>query len=303
MKLIVSFFFTITILGLSSCHQRNVGIVKNDDVDKYIAPNEISLANHTTQATHFWNKRYEENPKNQTAIIKLAHVNAEIFQQTGELSYLKKSDSLFTVALIDSLTKTDVSIYHSMATNAITQHNFKLAKSFLDSALMIGYQKSVTHLMLVDVFLELGNVFEAKKSLGEITNKNSFAYLIRLAKVLDHEGDLSGAIKKMEDAYARIQNNKSLSCWALSNLGDMYGHAGRINDAYKAYLSALEINPNYIYALKGIAWIALSNDHNYGLAKEIILEISKRKRMPESHLLLAEIAELENNLEEHYSLT
>jgi tetratricopeptide (TPR) repeat protein len=111
-------------------------------------------------------------------------------------------------------------------------------------------------------------------------------------KLKDHEGDLESAITSMERAYHRIEGNKEQAQWTLSNLADMYGHAGKVEEAYENYLKALQINANDDYALKGIAWIALSYDHNSIEAKRIINILASRKRMPEAHLLLAEIASL-----------
>jgi len=102
----------------------------------------------------------------------------------------------------------------------------------------------------------------------------------------------------MERAYERIKGNKSLSQWALSNLGDMYSHAGRIEEAYQTYLSVLQDNPHDDYVLKGIAWISLSHDYNTKDAKTIIQNIASRKRMPEAYLMLAEIAGMEGRVVE-----
>jgi tetratricopeptide (TPR) repeat protein len=102
----------------------------------------------------------------------------------------------------------------------------------------------------------------------------------------------------MERAFERIKDDPSLFSWTLSNLGDMYGHAGRVEEAYQAYLSVLKKNPAHDFALKGIAWIALSHDHNTTLAKQIVSVLAKRKEMPDMHLLLAKIAEQEDNLSE-----
>jgi tetratricopeptide (TPR) repeat protein len=102
----------------------------------------------------------------------------------------------------------------------------------------------------------------------------------------------------MEGAYDRIKGNKALACWTLSNLGDMYGHAGRVDKAYQNYLRVLSINPNDDYSLKGIAWIALSHDNKLGEAGEIINFLLKKKRMPEGHLMLAELATLSGNEKE-----
>ena len=147
----------------------------------------------------------------------------------------------------------------------------------------------------MDVSLEIGDYARANLVLREFRNKNSFAYLIRKAKLKDHEGHLDSAIVCMEKAYRRIKGNKALSQWTRSNLADMYGHAGRIKDSYDLYLEVLKDNPKDDYALKGIAWIALSHDLNINEAKTIVNELAVRKRMPEAHLMLAEIAELDGD--------
>jgi tetratricopeptide (TPR) repeat protein len=145
----------------------------------------------------------------------------------------------------------------------------------------------------VDASLEIGDYARANLILKDFKNKNSFAYLIRSAKLNDHEGHLDTAIVCMEKAYRRIKGNSGLSQWTRSNLADMYGHAGRIKESYKLYLDVLKDNPMDDYALKGIAWIALSHDLNTEAAKTIINELAVRKRTPEVHLVLAEIAGLE----------
>lgn len=81
----------------------------------------------------------------------------------------------------------------------------------------------------------------------------------------------------------------------MSNLGDMYGHAGRIKDSYNAYINVLKKDSSYIYALKGIAWIAYSNDNNTAEAKRILQYILSQTKMPDIWLTLAEIEEWEGN--------
>ena len=181
--------------------------------------------------------------------------------------------------------------------------SFRSAKDYAEKALALKDKKAASLLILVDVSLEIGDYATANLVLQEFKNKNSFAYLIRKAKLKDHEGLLDSAIVCMEKAYRRIKGNKALSQWTRSNLADMYGHAGRIEESYDLYLEVLKDNPNDDYALKGIAWIALSHDLNTKAAKTIINELAVRKHMPEAHLMLAEIAELDGNeMEKAYQL-
>jgi len=102
----------------------------------------------------------------------------------------------------------------------------------------------------------------------------------------------------MEQAFEKVKHDrKDLYCWTLSNLGDMYGHAGRVADSYNAYLEVLRKDSCYIYALKGIAWIVYSHDQNAEEAKRIYEYLLSQTIMPEIYLALSEIAGWEGNNE------
>lgn len=280
---------------LSACQQSDT-ITKSEDYLKYLQANNAMLVSSKQDEISFWKERLAKH-NDDVSLKKLAGLFADEFKSSGEISFIKKSDSLY-LELLNRMPLSAVSIYHGLTANAITQHKFREAESWISKALMIGDQKATSKLMLADVAMEIGAYDWTRKILKEFTNKNSFAWLIRKAKLKDHEGDLDSAIILMERAYKRIDGNKSLACWTLSNLGDMYGHAGRIEDAYQNYLQVLKLDPNYDYALKGIAWIALSNDHMAKDAYEIFNNISQNKRMPETHLMLAELAEMQGDEEE-----
>jgi tetratricopeptide (TPR) repeat protein len=147
--------------------------------------------------------------------------------------------------------------------------------------------------------MELGRYSDAYQSLKSISNYSSFDFLIRKSKWEDHKGNLEGSIRLMEEALRKIKSkNTNLYCWALSNLGDLYGHAGRIKDAYAAYLDVLKLNPSDVYCLMRIARIAYVKDKNISLAKKILFFIQEQCSFPEINLLLAEIAETENRPDE-----
>ncbi|HEX5654495.1 MAG TPA: hypothetical protein VFX58_15560, partial [Chitinophagaceae bacterium] len=57
----------------------------------------------------------------------------------------------------------------------------------------------------------------------------------------------------------------------------------------------------YIYALKGIAWIAYSRDHDAAEASRILHYILSQTKMPELWLQLAEIKDWEGSLKEKIS--
>jgi tetratricopeptide (TPR) repeat protein len=200
--------------------------------------------------------------------------------------------------IANALFKTNTSsVYRALATNCITQHKFQQAKLYLDTALTLGDDKYITYLMRCDVFTELGNLDLAEQSLKNISDKKNFDHLIRKAKLLDHKGDMDAAIKTMEQAKEKALQSKkeSLILWATSNLGDMYGHANRFKDSYQCYLDVLKMKPDYLYALKGIAWLAFSHDKNTIEAKRIINYLAKLHPVPDYDLMLSKIADFAND--------
>jgi tetratricopeptide (TPR) repeat protein len=244
----------------------------------------------------FWMQRLKKNPEDAVAKASLAGLYSARFKTAGDINDIHTSDSLYLVA--NPLFRINSSsLYRSLATNCITQHKFLLAQSYLDTALSMGDDLYLTYLMRCDVAMELGDLYMAEQSLKHIADKSNFDYLIREAKLLDHKGDLDGAVKKMEAATQKAIESKKdvLFLWAKSNLADMYGHANRYKESYQCYLDVLEKKPDYLYALKGIAWLAFSHDKNTAEAKRILNYLTALHPVPDYDLLLAEIAAYEND--------
>jgi len=279
---------------LLSCDRNKKIITRFDDYRSYLGYAKHVSNDPDTEELKFWEERLNNNNNDEASLAKLGSIHANLFKSTGRVEHILISDSLYA-RILKTYPKGNVEIYQSLAANAITQHKFQSAKDYTEKALALGDKKAASLLILVDVSLEIGDYATANLVLRDFKNKNSFAYLIRKAKLNDHEGHLDSAIVCMEKAYQRIRGNKSLSQWTLSNLADMYGHAGRVEESYAGYLQVLKDNPQDDYALKGIAWVALSHDLNPEAARVIINDLAIRKRMPEAHLMLAEIAELNGN--------
>jgi tetratricopeptide (TPR) repeat protein len=276
-----------------ACTESKHPVARIEDYDQYLNTNLFAAPDPISDEVKFWNNRLHTNANDESSILKLAGLYAEIFKTTGSIADIQRSDSLYSKVLMKDTENAE--IYQNLAANAIAQHKFHNAKNYAEKALSLRDKKAASLLILADVSLEIGDYARANQILDSFRNKNSFAYLIRKAKSRDQEGMADSAIVCMEKAYERIKNNKTLSQWALSNLADMYGHAGRVEKAYATYLNVLRINPLHDHALKGIAWICFSHDGNFREARKIINALAIRRFMPESHLLLAMIEEMEGN--------
>lgn len=286
-------------ISLSSCTKEKSKITNASDYNTYLNISEnknIQLAN---TEIDFWQKKHDAAPNQTSYLSQLAGHYTSLFETTFEVNHLYKAEALL-LQVNSELNFSEVGPIRSLAKNYITQHRFREALTLANKALKIGEGYKETQKLLFDVNMELGNYAEAKKNLSKFYNFEDFDYLIRLAKWNDHIGDLPTAITLMEKATkkAELNDNKTLKIWSYSNLGDMYGHAGRISDSYTFYLKTLKEDENNYYALKGIAWIAFSHEKNTKEANRIIDIIAKKHNSPDFKLFKAEMAEFNKNEQE-----
>jgi tetratricopeptide (TPR) repeat protein len=292
--------FSTLVVILGACQSSIQKLALPQEYNQYLQPvsqQKFILA--YQQEIDFWQQKLNTDSLSSLYLGKVARLWESRFRKSGNIEELRKAQYLLKQANQISQGK-EVGILHSLALNAITCHEFREAEQYLIQAFKLGQEKAITSILYSDVQLELGNPKSARDLLNRWRFKNDFDFLIRDAKLLDHEGKLDEAIAVMEKAHKIIQEYQQpdYHTWILTSLADMYGHAGRVEESYQMYLKALEIDPELDYALKGIAWIAYSHDHNPSEAKRILKFISQRNSSPDFLLKLAEIAEYEGNEKE-----
>ena len=286
------------IAALTSCHsmKNDEPVVSAEDYDTYLTDETritYSLV-HYTQEASFWESKLEDQPSAYLYLQKIAVLNHDRFVNTGDIHYLRKSDSLLRQSLPMVGGGTRVSLLLSLSSNAIKLHQFKEALHYALEANEIASDKYGPQLMAFDAYMELGEYDMAKSLLIQNKNEQDFNYLVRLSKFTDHSGDLDSAIQIMETAHKLARySSTELQGWAKVQLGDMYGHAGQPSISYQYYLDALSINPNDLHALRGIAWIAYAHDRNTTEAKRILHFLSSQTLLPDAELFFAEIADYE----------
>jgi tetratricopeptide (TPR) repeat protein len=291
-----------TILSLFSCEKKSNQITNISDYDKYLNVKGNKSLTFANNEIDFWQKKFDAAPNQISYLSMIASNYATLFEYTGDIKNLYKTEELLTKSN-EAYNYSKVSTIRSLARNYIAQHRFKEALALANKAFSIGEGLKETQKLLFDVQMELGNFPEAVKNLNAMRDMKDYDYLIRLAKWNDHKGDLKTAITFMEKArdIAEKEDNKVLKIWSYSNLGDFYGHAGRIQESYDSYLKTLAIDPNYSYALKGIAWIVFSHERNTVEAKRIVEAIEVTHNTPDFYLLKSQIAQFEGNKKEEIS--
>ncbi|WP_299049385.1 cell surface protein [uncultured Polaribacter sp.] len=293
MKYIQLILLFVTCYLTISCNtQPNKKITNSKDYNQYLEMTSKSDLPKITSDYNFWKNKLSKTPNQYPYYAKLAAANSKKFQSTGNINDLKEAEKNLIIAN-EKTNYNNAGYLRSLARNFISQHRFKEALDLLTKAEYNGENLQRTHLMLVDVYVELGNYEKVSEYLSKVKNFKDFDYLIRLSKYNDHLGNLEKAIAYLEMSLkiAKSSKKNSLIQWNYTNLADYYGHAGRIKDSYNSYLKALAINPNDSYAKKGIAWIVFSYERNPKEALRILNTVTKENASPDYHLLKSEIAD------------
>lgn len=289
----------ITLLCFVTACSNKSNITNYSDYSIYLKEDwHKEQINRVEKEINFWQNRLERDPGSYINMMECARYATEFHQLTGQVDYLNRADSLFQASSV-RLNNKNAELLFALTQSSIATHQFPKALAYCKLAAETDVDPYVLQLLLFDTYLELGEYQNASESLQKIKDQSSFDYLIRKAKWDDKHGRLDAAIHAMELALKSIEKkSKKLKLWTLSNLADMYGHAGRIKEAYNAYLNVLAMEPSNLHCLKGIAWIAFSHDGNTVAARKILQFIISQNDSPEYKLLLAEIADAEKNTAE-----
>jgi hypothetical protein len=290
MQKLLQSLFMVGIVTVITCSCAEKKIVNPSDYAFAMGANNSPLTT-MVKTKNFWEAKNLQTAHNSTAQSKLAFIHSNLFSATNDYGHLELSDSILHELTVRMPLESS-SLYRALASNAMMRHQFWEAKGYIAKALKEGENKPASLYTLADIHIELGNVDSAKAILNSFKNKTTFAWLVRRAKIEDLEGATERAIETMESAVLKAEGNSTLHCWALTNLGDMYGHSNAAQRAYETYLSALHIDATFEHALKGIAWLAFSHDKNPNEAERIINHLLGRKAAPDYWLFKAELADL-----------
>lgn len=292
----------VTVIVAQSCKSdgtTNKTVLNPEDYNAYLSNHSEDDIAKTLIEKERWSATVQKDSNSLGSLGFLAGTYNQLFGATGKVAYLDSVSMANDKALSISSEPFVAGSSRSRAATYISQHRFKEAKELLEGITKLSGKDETQH-MLFDAYMEVGDYTKAKTTLDSIKNHNNYSYLIRAAKWNDHKGDLDTAIALLEKAKADAEsrNSKALKIWTYSNIGDFYGHAGRIEDAYQSYLKTLSLDPGNAYVKKGLAWIAYSNDKNPEEALRILDSVAVGYNTPDHHLLRAEIQEFLGNDEE-----
>jgi tetratricopeptide (TPR) repeat protein len=203
---------------------------------------------------------------------------------------LKLSDSLL-VQLSAQYQQKEVGPIFSLIGHALLQHQFTVADSLLRVAKTMGLKKYELAASSFDVDFELGRMVEASAHLQNMQLASDFGYQFRKSKLMHYQGELDSSIVAMEKAVENAAHDQSLKLSALSNLGDLYMHAGKMDQAYQCFKNCLSENAGDFHSILGIGWIALVHDQQDSLAEKAFQFVGQQTASPDYLFKLIAVAE------------
>lgn len=287
-KIVLGLLFA---LFLVSCKNEKKIIVSSSFVDSlinnYRTPKAIEI---NVSEIQFWKKRIQPGVPDISNTSKYAAALISRFHLSGDILDVKIADSLLQKTALDFNGK-EAGPYFSLMGHAILQHRFLQADSLLKLTEKIGLKQYDTDAASFDVDFELGRTGNAENHLSKMNYPNDYGYQFRRSKLMHYKGDMDSSIAAMEAAVSVAGQNDLLRLAALSNVGDLYIHAGKMDKAYECYMQCIKANPADLHSIMGIGWIALVKDKNELLAERLFQFVKDRTGSPDALFKLIAVAE------------
>jgi hypothetical protein len=278
-------------LFFNSCKNNIRPIVSTQFIDSLINNYTTPQAIKTNEGDlQFWKNRILPGVTDYTNTSRYAGALISRFHLLGNINDVKRSDSLL-IKLANDYNGKEAAPYFSLVGHSILQHRFNEADSLLEIAKGIGIKKYESDATSFDVDFELGRISMAKINLKSIQNENDYGYQFRKSKMMHYNGELDSSINAMLKAGKNAGQNEQLKLAALSNVGDLYIHAGKMDKAYECFVECVRLNSADLHSIMGIGWIALVKDKNDLLAEKIFQFVASKSPSPEPLFKLIAVAE------------
>lgn len=185
-------------------------------------------------------------PEQATIATVMAHIQQG--RETGDAGYFLRAEKWLKAMPVEG--KEAGKILGLRAWIAVFQHRFQEAKILAEQAIKLQPRVPFHYGVLSDASLELGDYDQALEATQMMLDlKPDQAALSRAAHLRDLHGDSEGAIALWRRAIESGAPAAENTAWCQVELGDVYFHAGRLDQAAEQYYAALQTHPGNHRAL------------------------------------------------------
>ena len=199
-------------------------------------------------------KKIDRDPKQYHGYNELALALTQRARETADPVYYQQADEAVRTSL--ALAPDNFEALKVRTWSLLGQHRFVEALELATTLNTKVPDDLMVYGMLTDASIELGNYDDAEKSAQWMLDlrPGNIPALTRAAYLRELFGDIEGAIELMQAAFGRMPYQETEDrAWVLTQIGHLELIRQRPADAERALEQALDLFPNYHYALGALA--------------------------------------------------
>lgn len=212
----------------------------------------------TRDTMAFWEEKVRSDPDGPIALRFYAEQCLKWARESGDGQFVARAEAAARHALKVLPESRNAAASKVLSRSLLTQHRFKEALHFADSAALLDDQ---ANRLRADILCELGEYDEAAKALQKVpheagdTNWNALQ-----ARLLEINGQPDEALKLWQEAArnaeAEYDSPPETVAWFFFRLGNSLAALGRDGEARQKYLEGLRIFPRDYRSLTALARLA-----------------------------------------------
>ncbi len=204
--------------------------------------------------------RIRHNSQDADAYAQLGLARLQQVRETADATLYTQAEMAFQSALTHDPQQIDALVGQGQL--ALARHDFHTALTWGNQARQLNPYRAAALGILVDAYVELGEYEQAATTLQQMVDlRPDLASFTRVSYLRELYGDVPGAIEAMQRAVDTGAPGHENTLWAQTQLANLYFHSGRWDEAEQLYRQALVFQPDYAYALAGMANVAAARGY------------------------------------------
>ncbi|HJZ50458.1 MAG TPA: tetratricopeptide repeat protein [Roseiflexaceae bacterium] len=249
------------------------------------APLELGAARTVEQLQ----ERIRRSPDDPSAYAQLGLALLQRVRETADPTLYTRAEQAFAEAL--KRDPRQLEALEGQGSLALSRHKFADALRYGEQAHQINPYRAEIYGIIGDAQIELGQYEAALDTIQKMVDTrpalNSYS---RVSYLRELQGDTAGAIDIMRKAVGTGIPGSENMLWTQVQLGHLYFNSGDLAHAEQTYLEALQLRPDYVYALAGMARVHAARG-SYKQAIDEYRRIVKMLPLPEFVIALGEVYE------------